>query len=82
MASFMIWAIFFSESAELVSAKRLLHRAYAVLKQAHALDDAKNIMETFKSDSAAALLLAYAQNALTLSARSDNNDEIKKCTSF
>ena len=82
LASVVTWAIFFGKSVELVGAKRRLRRECAALEQARTLDDAADIVETFKSDSAAAMLLADAQNELTLSARSDDNNGIKERTSF
>lgn len=82
LASVVTWAIFFGKSVELVGAKRRLRREYAALEQARTLDDAADIVETFKADSTAVMLLADAQNELTLSARSDDNNGIKERTSF
>ncbi|MGL9722020.1 tol-pal system-associated acyl-CoA thioesterase [Symbiopectobacterium sp.] len=82
LASVITWAIFFGKSVELVGAKRRLRREYAALEQARTLDDAADIVEAFKADSTAAVLLADAQNELTLSARSDDNNGIKERTAF
>lgn len=82
LASVITWAIFFGKSVELVGAKRRLRREYAALEQARTLDDAADIVEAFKADSTAAILLADAQNELTLSARSDDNNGIKERTAF
>uniref|UniRef100_A0A6V7KG10 MotA/TolQ/ExbB proton channel domain-containing protein n=1 Tax=Bracon brevicornis TaxID=1563983 RepID=A0A6V7KG10_9HYME len=82
LASVITWAIFFGKSVELVGAKRRLRREYAALEQARTLDDAADIVEAFKADSTAAILLADAQNELTLSARSDDNNGIKERTTF
>lgn len=76
------WAIFFGKSVELVGAKRRLRLEYAALEQARTLDDAADIVEAFKADSTLAVLLADAQNELTLSARSDDNNGIKERTAF
>ncbi|MCW2481109.1 tol-pal system-associated acyl-CoA thioesterase [Candidatus Symbiopectobacterium sp. NZEC135] len=82
LASVITWAIFFGKSVELVGAKRRLRREYAALEQARTLDDAADIVEAFNADSTAAILLADAQNELTLSARSDDNNGIKERTAF
>ncbi|WP_440866706.1 tol-pal system-associated acyl-CoA thioesterase [Symbiopectobacterium purcellii] len=82
LASVITWAIFFGKSVELVGAKRRLRREYTALEQARTLDDAADIVEAFKVDSTAAILLADAQNELTLSARSDDNNGIKERTAF
>ncbi|MCW2475465.1 tol-pal system-associated acyl-CoA thioesterase [Candidatus Symbiopectobacterium sp. NZEC151] len=82
LASVITWAIFFGKSVELLGAKRRLRREYAALEQARTLDDAADVVEAFKADSTAAILLADAQNELTLSARSDDNNGIKERTAF
>ncbi|CPR14683.1 tol-pal system-associated acyl-CoA thioesterase [Brenneria goodwinii] len=82
LASIITWAIFFSKSVELSGAKRRLRREYQLLEQAKNLDDAADSASTFKTGSVAQRLLADAQNELSLSALSDNDDGIKERTAF
>ncbi|MEH2920685.1 tol-pal system-associated acyl-CoA thioesterase [Samsonia erythrinae] len=82
LASVVTWAIFFSKSVGIASAKRRLRQEYLALEQAKTLDDAQVTAEGFRSGSVAQQLLADAQNELELSARSDDNNGIKERTAF
>lgn len=82
LASVVTWAIFFSKSAELSSAKRRLKREQQALAGARTLKEAAETCATFKANSLTTRLLQEAENELQLSAGSDDNDGIKERTSF
>lgn len=81
-ASVVTWAIFFSKSIELLSAKRRLKREQQALATVRSLNEASETCKTFKSASLSTQLLHEAQNELELSAGSDDNDGIKERTGF
>ncbi len=82
LASVITWAIFFSKSAELLSAKRRLKREQQALATVRSLNEAAESTKTFKANSLSTLLVKEALNELELSAGSDDNDGIKERTGF
>ncbi len=82
LASVITWAIFFSKSAELLSAKRRLKREQQALATVRSLNEAAESSKTFKANSLSTLLVNEALNELELSAGSDDNDGIKERTGF
>jgi len=81
-ASIVTWAIFFSKSAELLSAKRRLKREQLALANVRSLNEATETCKNFKAGSLSTQLLNEARNELELSAGSDDNDGIKDRTGF
>lgn len=81
-ASVVTWAIFFSKSIELLSAKRRLKREQQALASVRSLNEAAETCKSFKQGSLSTHLLHEAQNELELSAGSDDNDGIKERTGF
>lgn len=82
LASVVTWAIFFSKSFELGSAKRRLKREQQALAGARSMKDAAATCASFKANSLSAQLLNEAENELELSEGSDDNDGIKERTGF
>lgn len=82
LASVVTWAIFFSKSAELNSAKRRLKREQQALAGVRSLQEASDISATFNANSLTTQLLKEAENELELSQQSADNDGIKERTSF
>lgn len=82
LASVVTWAIFFSKSAELSSAKRRLKREQQALAGVRSLQEASDISATFNANSLTTQLLKEAENELELSQQSADNDGIKERTSF
>lgn len=82
LASVVTWAIFFSKSAELSSAKRRLKREQQALSGVRSLQEAAEACRAFKGNSLTTQLLKEAENELELSERSEDNDGIKERTSF
>ncbi|WP_197473332.1 MULTISPECIES: tol-pal system-associated acyl-CoA thioesterase [unclassified Erwinia] len=82
LASVVTWAMFFSKSAELSSAKRRLKREQQALAEARSLPEASKTCATFNAASLTALLLKEAEDELQLSQGSDDNDGIKERTAF
>ncbi|RWR01388.1 biopolymer transporter ExbB [[Pantoea] beijingensis] len=82
LASVVTWAIFFSKSAELLSAKRRLKREQQALATVRSLREAAETCNSFSAQSLSKQLLNEAQNELELSAGSDDNDGIKERTGF
>ena len=82
LASVVTWAIFFSKSAELSSAKRRLKREQQALAGVRSLQEASDISATFNASSLTTQLLKEAENELELSQQSADNDGIKERTSF
>lgn len=81
-ASVITWAIFFSKSVELLSAKRRLKREQQALATARSLNEAVETCKNFNAGSLSTQLLNEARNELELSAGSDDNDGIKDRTGF
>ncbi|UWS29805.1 tol-pal system-associated acyl-CoA thioesterase [Erwinia pyrifoliae] len=82
LASVATWAIFFSKSIELRSARKRLKREQLLLADARSLDEASQIGGDFQSQSLSILLIKEAENELELSAGSDDNNGIKERTAF
>jgi len=82
LASVVTWAIFFSKSAELSSAKRRLKQEQKALAGVGSLQEASDISARFKAQSLTTQLLKEAENELALSGPSADNDGIKERTSF
>ncbi|WP_232046636.1 MULTISPECIES: tol-pal system-associated acyl-CoA thioesterase [Dickeya] len=82
LASVVTWAIFFSKSLSLMTAKKRIRREYQALSEARTLDDATDIAGVFTPGSVTLQLLANARNEQELSARSDDNAGIKERTAF
>ena len=82
LASVVTWAIFFSKSIELSSARRRLKREQQLLSGARSLDEAAKTSEGFSANSLSSVLVQEAQNELELSEGSDDNDGIKDRTAF
>lgn len=82
MASIVTWAIFFSKSVELISHQRRLKREQLLLGRARSLNQASELAEAFDGKSLSTLLINEAQNELTLSAGSEDNEGIKERTGF
>ncbi|RRZ96923.1 tol-pal system-associated acyl-CoA thioesterase [Erwinia sp. 198] len=82
LASVVTWAIFFSKSAELSSAKRRLKREQQALAGVRSLQEASDISATFNANSVTTQLLKEAENELELSQQSADNEGIKERTSF
>ncbi|WP_223881577.1 tol-pal system-associated acyl-CoA thioesterase [Affinibrenneria salicis] len=82
LASVVTWALFFSKSVNLLSARRRLRREYQELEQVKNLDEAADTAATFKGNSVSARLLQDARDELELSSRSDDNNGIKERTAF
>jgi len=81
-ASVITWAIFFSKSVELLSAKRRLKREQQALATVRSLNEAVETCKNFNAGSLSTQLLNEARNELELSAGSDDNDGIKDRTGF
>lgn len=81
-ASVITWAIFFSKSVELLSAKRRLKREQQALATVRSLNEAVETCKNFTAGSLSTQLLNEARNELELSAGSDDNDGIKDRTGF
>ncbi|WP_026111711.1 tol-pal system-associated acyl-CoA thioesterase [Winslowiella toletana] len=82
LASVITWAIFFSKSVELLSAKRRLKREQQALASVRSLNEATENSKSFKAGSLSTQLIHEALNELELSAGSDDNDGIKERTGF
>ncbi|KGT94672.1 biopolymer transporter ExbB [Erwinia typographi] len=82
LASVVTWAIFFSKSAELSSAKRRLKREQKALAGVRSLKEAADACATFKANSLTTQLLKEAENELDLSAGSEDDNGIKERTAF
>ncbi|WP_072016820.1 MULTISPECIES: tol-pal system-associated acyl-CoA thioesterase [Erwinia] len=82
LASVVTWAIFFSKSVELGSAKRRLKREQQALANARSLNEASATSASFHANSLTSRLLKEAEDELMLSAGSDDNDGIKERTAF
>ncbi|CAK9883995.1 MAG: Biopolymer transport protein ExbB [Candidatus Erwinia impunctatus] len=82
LASVVTWAIFFSKSLELGSAKRRLQREQVRLSGAKNLNEAAEMCAKFGDKSLSRALLKEAEEELVLSAASDDNAGIKERTAF
>ncbi|ATZ12696.1 tol-pal system-associated acyl-CoA thioesterase [Erwinia amylovora] len=82
LASVATWAIFFSKSIELRSARKRLKREQLSLAAARSLEEALQIGGGFQRQSLSTLLVKEAENELELSANSDDNNGIKERTAF
>ena len=82
LASVATWAIFFSKYAELSGARRRLKREHQALAEVRSLNEAAQVADGFKAQSASLQLIKDAQNELELSAGSEDNDGIKDRTGF
>lgn len=82
LASIITWTILFAKGSELTRAKRRLRREHQILSKARSLDEATEMAQNFQADSICATLLNDAQNELTLSAQSDDNNGIKERAGF
>ncbi|MFG1173355.1 tol-pal system-associated acyl-CoA thioesterase [Erwiniaceae bacterium CAU 1747] len=82
LASVVTWAIFFSKTIELSSARRRLKREQQQLASVRSLHEASETSVSFTGQSLSALLIKEAENELELSAGSDDNNGIKERTGF
>ncbi|MBK0000007.1 tol-pal system-associated acyl-CoA thioesterase [Erwinia sp. S43] len=82
LASVVTWAIFFSKTIELSSARRRLKREQQQLATVRSLDEAAKTSAGFTGQSLSALLIKEAENELELSAGTDDNNGIKERTGF
>lgn len=82
LASVVTWAIFFSKSIELSSARRRLKREQQALAGSRSLKEAAETCSSFQAKSLTTHLLKEAENELELSQGSDDNDGIKERTAF
>ncbi|MFP1756861.1 tol-pal system-associated acyl-CoA thioesterase [Lonsdalea quercina] len=82
LASVVTWAIFFGKSAELIGAKRRLRREHDALSNVRSLDEAAEMTRLCKTGSVAQQFVVDAQDEISLSARSDDNQGVKERTAF